>query len=64
MIDNAINANEPDSDQVALESVSAAAGIKVPEAIAQLFERRIAHPDVVEKQAIESEILKFLEAGN
>ena len=62
VMDNAINGNEPESDQAALESVATAAGIKVPEVIAQLFEKPIAHPDVVEKQDIESEILKFLEA--
>ncbi|MDH3632887.1 MAG: threonine synthase [Gammaproteobacteria bacterium] len=64
VMDNAINGSEPASDQQALESVAAAAGIKVPETIADLFEKPIAHPDVVEKQAIESEILKFLEPGN
>jgi len=64
VIDNAINANEPDSDQAALQSVSAAAGIKVPEVIARLFDKPVAHPGVVEKQAIEAEILKFLGAGN
>jgi threonine synthase len=64
VMDNAINGSEPDSDQQALESVAAAAGIKVPEAIAGLFEKPVAHPDVVEKQAIESEILNFLESGN
>jgi len=36
----------------------------VPETIAGLFEKPVAHPDVVEKQAIEGEILKFLESGN
>ena len=64
VMDNAINGNEPESDQQALESVATAAGIKVPEAIADLFEKPIAHPDVVEKQSIENEILKFLEPGN
>ena len=64
IIDHAINANEADSDQVALQSVSAAAGIKVPGVIAGLFDKPIAHPEIVEKQAIEAEILKFLEAVN
>jgi len=62
VMDNAINGNDPDSDQAALESVATAADIKVPEVIAQLFEKPIAHPDVVDKQDIESEILKFLES--
>jgi threonine synthase len=64
VVDNAINANQPDSDQAALQSVSTTAGIEVPEVIARLFDKPIAHPDIVEKQAIESEILKFLETGN
>ncbi len=64
MIDNAINAHKPDSDQAALESVAKTAGINVPEIIARLFDKPIAHSGVVEKQAIEAEILKFLEAGN
>jgi len=64
IIDNAINANEPDSDQAALQSVSTAAGIKVPGVIAGLFDKPIAHPEIVEKQAIEAEILKFLESVN
>mgnify|MGYP001811834119 FL=1 len=63
-MDNAINGTDPDSDKQALESVAAAAGIKVPEAIAGLFEKPVAHPDVVEKRDIESEILKFLESAN
>ncbi|MBT8433280.1 MAG: threonine synthase [Gammaproteobacteria bacterium] len=64
VMDNAINGTDPDSDQQALKSVAAAAGIEVPDAIAGLFEKPVAHPDVVEKQAIESEILKFLESAN
>ncbi len=63
-IDSAINGNKPDSDRSALESVASTAGIEIPEVIAQLFTRPIAHPVVVEKQAIESEIVKFLESGN
>ncbi len=64
VIDNAINANEPGSDQAALQSVATAAGIEVPEVIASLFDKPVVHPGVVEKQAIENEILKFLETGN
>jgi hypothetical protein len=36
----------------------------VPAAIAKLFAKPIVHPTVVEQQAIEAEILKFLETGN
>jgi threonine synthase len=64
VIDNAINANTPDSDQAALESVAKTAGIDVPEVIARLFTKPIVHPGVVEQADIEAEILKFLETGN
>jgi threonine synthase len=64
VIDNAINGNDPESDQAALAAVAASAGIEVPAVIAELFSRPIAHPVVVEKQDIEAEILQFLEAGN
>jgi threonine synthase len=64
VVDNAINANTPDSDQAALESVAKSAAIDVPEVIAKLFSKPIAHPTVVEQSAIEAEILKFLESGN
>lgn len=64
VIDNAINANATDSDQAALESVAKTAGIDIPEVIARLFAKPIAHPTVVEQQAIETEILNFLESGN
>jgi len=64
VIDNAINANAPDSDQAALESVAKTAAIEVPEVIAKLFYKPIAHPTIVEQPAIEAEILKFLETGN
>ena len=61
VIDNAINDKLSNSDQAALESVATTAGIEVPESIAGLFSKPIAHPGVVEKNAIEAEILKFLE---
>ena len=61
VIDNAINGSDPDSDQAALESVASAAGIKVPDVISELFTKPIAHPGIVEPQAIEAEILRFLE---
>jgi threonine synthase len=64
VIDNAINGNPPGPDQAALESVAKTAGIDVPAAIAKLFVKPIVHSTVVEQQAIEAEILKFLETGN
>ena len=63
-MDNAINANHPESDQEALTVVTTSAGIEVPESIASLFTRPVAHPVVVEKQDIEAEILQFLEVRN
>jgi len=62
VIDQAINGGPRKGDYEALESIAGSAGIQVPEAIASLFEKTIAHPGVVEKQAIEAEILDFLEA--
>ncbi len=64
VMDNAINGNEPESDEAALAAVASSAGIEVPESIAGLFSRPIAHPVVVEKQDIESEILRFLASDN
>lgn len=64
IIDNAINGNTPESDQAALQSVAASAGIEMPATIAQLFTRPVAHPDVVGRQQIEGEILNFLEPGD
>jgi threonine synthase len=61
VVDEAINGNRSESDQAALAAVAASAGIELPQAIASLFTRPIAHPVVVEKQDIEAEILKFLE---
>ena len=64
VIDSALNANATDSDQAALASVAKTASIDIPEVIAKLFSKPIAHPTVVERPAIEGEILKFLETGN
>ncbi len=64
VVDDAINASEADSDQAALASVATSAGIEIPQVIAQLFNKPIAHPVVVEKQAIEAEILSFLETAD
>jgi threonine synthase len=63
VVDKAINGNQSESDQAALAAVAASAGIEVPAVIDELFHKPIVHPDVVEKQDIEAEILKFLEAG-
>ena len=60
VMDNAINANQPESDRQALAAVAASAGIEIPATIGELFDRPVAHPVVVEKQDIEAEILQFL----
>ena len=62
VVDQAINGSKPQADRAALASVAATAGIEVPSVIAGLFEKPVAHPTVVDKQDIESEILKFLES--
>jgi len=61
IMDHSINANHPQSDEDALAAVAGSAGVEIPDSIANLFTRPIAHPLVVDKQDIESEILKFLE---
>ena len=63
-MDNAINGNQPQSDEEALAAVAASAGVELPKAIADLFSRPIAHPVVVDKQDIEAEILRFLEPAD
>ena len=63
VMDNAINGNQPKSDQAALSAVAASAGIEVSRAIADLLAKPIAHPLVVASQDIENEILKFLESS-
>jgi len=61
VIDAAINGNRRQADRAALASIAASADIEVPTVIAELFDKPVAHPGVVEKQEIEAEILKFLE---
>ena len=63
VIDQAINGGALKGDYEALSSIAASAGIEIPAAIAGLFEKPVAHPGVVDKQAIESEILGFLESA-
>ena len=61
VIDQAINSNRPENDLAALESIAKSAEISIPVVIAELFEKPIAHPTVVDKAKIEDEILKFLD---
>ena len=60
VIDEAINGRRSSSDRAALDAVASTAGIEVPRVIDQLFSRPVAHPGVVDRQAIEAEILEFL----
>jgi threonine synthase len=62
VIDSAINGNPLQADRGALDAIAGSAGIEVPKVIAELFDKAVAHPVVVEKEAIEDEILKFLES--
>ncbi|MEM7562371.1 MAG: threonine synthase [Pseudomonadota bacterium] len=63
-IDHALNGNLPESDLPALKAISETAGIAIPTVISELFDQAIAHPVVVDKSDIESEILGFLESRN
>ena len=47
-------------DLEALQWISENYGVEVPKVIAELFEKPIVHDTVVEKEAIEEEILKFI----
>ncbi|UCH38784.1 MAG: threonine synthase [Gammaproteobacteria bacterium] len=60
VIDEAINGNRSQNDRAALDAVAASAQIDVPAIIDDLFDKPVAHPGVVEKNAIEAEILDFL----
>ncbi len=60
VIDAAINGTPDQADRSALASIAATAEIDIPAAIADLFDKPVAHPVVVEKQDIEAEILEFL----
>ena len=48
--------------QPALDQLAASAGVDVPSAIADLFDKPVTHATVVDKDDIEREILAFLEA--
>ncbi len=62
IVDRAINGAGSRDDRAALRSIADAAGIEIPPAIANLFERPVAHPDVVAPGEIEARILEFLDA--
>ena len=62
VVDAAINGNQGQTDRSALNAIASSANIEIPAVIAELFDKPVAHPCVVEKQEIEAEILKFLES--
>jgi len=58
---NAINQNSVKySDKEALEGISKALNVKIPECISELFNESVIHDKVVEKENIEAEIFDFL----
>ena len=63
VVDNAISGKQAARDLDALESIAQVATVEIPPQIAGLFEKPIVHDSVVNKEAIESEILKFVEQG-
>ena len=61
VIANALTGETDAHDIDALRSIAAKAGIAIPPMIAALFEREISQKTVIEKDAIEAEILAFLD---
>ncbi|EDZ61177.1 threonine synthase [Sulfurimonas gotlandica GD1] len=60
VIANALTGEEDTQDIVALESISKTANVEIPSMINELFNKKIVHDSVIEKEDIEKEILKFL----
>jgi threonine synthase len=60
-IANALTGETDGHDIEALNSISAKAGIEIPEVISSLFDKKIAQSSVIDKQDIEKEILAFLD---
>ncbi|MBF0263891.1 MAG: threonine synthase [Gammaproteobacteria bacterium] len=59
-IANALTGEIDTHDLDALKSISKTAQIKIPDMIAELFDKPITHSTIVEKEAIEEEIIRFL----
>jgi len=59
-IANALTGEEDTHDIEALESISKEAKIEIPSMIKELFDKKIVHDTVIEKEDIEKEILAFL----
>lgn len=60
VIANALTGEVDAKDIVALESISKEANVEIPVMVKELFNKKIVHDTVIEKEDIEKEILKFL----
>ena len=60
VIASALTGEENAKDEVALKAISKEANVEIPAMINELFSKKIVHNDVIEKEDIEREILKFL----
>ena len=60
VIANALTGEDGAKDSVALESISKEANVAIPSMIKGLFDKKIIHDSIIEKEDIEKEILKFL----
>ena len=60
VIANALTGEEDAEDIIALESISKVASLPIPAMIQGLFTKEVVQKTIIEKEAIEDEILKFL----
>ncbi len=60
VIASALTGEANTKDEVALNSISKEANVEIPAMINELFSKKVVHNDVIEKEDIEKEILKFL----
>ena len=60
VIANALTGEEDTEDIVALKSISKVASLPIPAMIQGLFSKEVVQKTIIEKEAIEDEILKFL----
>ena len=60
VIASALTGEAGTKDEVALKAISKEANVEIPAMINELFSKKVVHNDVIEKEDIEKEILKFL----
>ena len=60
VIANALTGEQNAKDEIALQTISKEANVAIPSMINELFSKKVVHNDVIEKEDIETEILKFL----